>query len=124
MKSIHEWKELSLRLRRIKAEEAEIRREICESIIGNAEMVNGRVTIKSSQEGYAITAVQTLGYTVDIAVLGNIWEALSTQEQECIQMKPTLIQGKYKALPEESLLHEAIVTRMAMPTLKAENEGI
>ena len=124
MIDIHAWKELSLQLKRIKDKEADIRRTICEAIIAGKEMVKGRVTVKEHVQGYDVSATQTLGYTIDVAVLGTIWEGLSPAEKECVNMKPTLALAAYKLLPEESLLHEAIVTRMSMPVLKAELENI
>ena len=117
------WKALSLQLKKLKGEEADMRREICEEIIADTEMKNGRVTVKDHMDGYDIKAVQTLSYTLDVAVLGTIWKHLSECEQACVQMVPKLKLAPYKNLPEDSLLHEAIVTRLAMPVLTAEQVG-
>lgn len=124
MSKLLKWKELSLDLKDIKAEEAVLRRDLCEQIIAEAEMANGRVTITIHQDGYEVKATQTLSYTIDVAALGTIWDGLSQVEQDCVVMKPSLSLAAYKKLPEDSLLHEAIVSKLAMPTLKAELERI
>lgn len=123
MLDIHKWKELSTRLKQIKEEEADLRRAICEEIIAGAEMTNGRVTVKDYLDDYAVKAVQTLSYTIDVAALGTIWEGLSQAEQDAVVMKPSLSLAAYKKLPEDALLHEAVVSRLAMPTLSAELRG-
>jgi hypothetical protein len=123
MFDIHKWKELSLKLKRIKEEEADLRREICQVVIADAEMKNGRVTVKDYYDGMEVKATQTLSYTIDVAVLGTVWEHLSPEEQDAIVMKPSLSLAKYKKLPEDSLLHEAVISKLAMPTLLAEEYG-
>lgn len=120
MYDIDAWKKLSQKLKALKTQEAEIRRDICEQILADAEMTNGRVTVKDNYDGYAIKATQTLSYTIDVGVLGTVWEALSYAEKDCVVMKPSLSLAAYKQLPPDSLLHEAVVTRLAMPTLAAE----
>jgi hypothetical protein len=122
MFNIHDWKVKSQQLKKLKADEADMRREICEEIIAGAPMDNGRVTIKTHADGYAIKAVQTLSFSIDVAALGAIWEHLTPEEQDCVVMKPTLNLTKYKQLTGASLLHEAVVSRLAMPTLQAELE--
>lgn len=120
MLHVDKWKELSTRLRALKEEEADLRRDICAELIAQTEMVNGIATYKGNVEGYDVIAKQSLSFSLDIAVLDSIWDGLTQAEQDCVEMKPTLKIGPYKKLPEDALLHEAIVTRMAMPTLKAE----
>jgi len=123
MSIITEWKELSTKLKWLKTKEADLRRTVCKIVIGDTPMVNGRVTVKKQLEGFAVKAIQTLGYSVDKAALGVIWKELSPTEKACIKMVPELKIGEYKKLPEDSLLHEAIVTKHAMPTLEAEIQG-
>ena len=117
---VTEWLALSARLKQIKEEEAFLRRAICEIVIGDKGMVNGRVTVKDVIDGYDVKAVQALSYTIDVPALGTIWNDLSDAEQDCIKMKPTLELAKYRKMAEASLLHEAIVSKMAMPVLTAE----
>jgi hypothetical protein len=122
MADLHRWKHLQQELKKIKAEEADLRRELCAEIIGGTQMVNGRVTVKTHLDHYEVKAVQTLSYSIDQAALSAIWDELTPEEKACIKMKPELALGDYKKLPEDSLLHEAVVSRLAMPTLTAELE--
>ena len=117
---ITEWKALSAKLKELKEEEATLRRFICDAIIGDKGMVNGRVTVKDIIDGYDVKAVQALSYTIDVPALGTIWNDLSAIEQDCVKMKPTLELAKYRKIHETSLFHEAIVSKLAMPVLTAE----
>lgn len=117
MNVLETWKDLQVRLKALKEEEADTRRSLCSEIIADAPMKNGRTTVRSVMYGYPVKAVQTLSYSLDLAVLGNIWDSLSPVERAAVKMKPTLQEGKYKKLPEDSILHEAVVTRLGMPTL-------
>ena len=120
MLHVDKWKELATRLKSLKEEEANLRRDICAELIAQTEMVNGIATYKGNVEGYDVVAKQSLSFSIDVAALGTIWDELSQAEQDCVEMKPTLKIGPYKKLPEDALLHEAVVTKFAIPTLKAE----
>lgn len=119
MSQISEWSRLATQLKEIKAKEAELRRELCALIIAATPMKNGRVTVKQNLDGFACKAIQTLSFKVDQAVLANIWETLQPVEKQAIKFVPDLRLKEYKALPSDSLLHEAITTSLAMPTLEA-----
>jgi len=120
MLNIDKWKDMSVRLKKLKADEAELRRDICAELVDGIEMKKGIATYKGNVEGFDITAKQALGYSLDIAALGVIWDSLSDLEIACIKMEPKIVIGNYKKLPEDSLLHEAVISKMAMPTLLAE----
>lgn len=118
MNKIAKWKELASKLKSVKEEELQLRKEIAAEVIAHAEMVNGRVTVRETLEGYPCKAVQALNYRLDLGVLGSIWENLSEVEKAAVKMKPTLQTGPYKKLPEDSLLHEAVISTLATPTLE------
>jgi len=120
MLHIDKWKDMSIRLKQLKADEAELRRDICAELVDGIEMKKGIATYKGNVEGFDITAKQALGYSLDIAVLGVIWDELNALELECVKMEPKIVIGNYKKLPEDSILHEAVITKLAMPTLLAE----
>ena len=120
MLNIDKWKDMSVRLKKLKDDEAELRRDICAELVAGIEMKKGIATYKGNVEGFDITAKQALGYSLDIAALGVIWDSLSDLEIACIKMEPKIVIGNYKKLPEDSLLHEAVISKMAMPTLLAE----
>lgn len=118
MDRLSRWIKMSADLKLIKAQEADLRRELCAEIIADAQMKKGRCTVKSELEGRTVKAVQTLGYTIDEAALASIWEALSETDKTALKMKPTLKLAQYKKLSEYSLLHEAVISKLAMPTLE------
>lgn len=124
MESIAKWKEMSLRLKKLKQEESELRRELCDEILAGYEMSNGRLTVKDHLEGFEVKATQTLSYTIDVAILSTVYDALNPSEQACIKWEPKLKLAEYKKLPEDSLLNEAVITRLAMPTLTADPEAV
>ena len=123
MLNIAKWKELELSLKVLKSKEADMRRVICSYIINKKEMVKGRVTVKDRVEGYDVKATQTLNYSFDLAVLGTVWKELTQAEKDCVKMKPEIVLGDYKKLPDDSLLHEAVITKLGMPTLDVEEIG-
>ncbi len=116
MNKVEKWQDASKRLKDTKVEEADLRRELASETIGDTAMKNGRVTVSKSLAGYPVKAVQELGYSLDLSVLASIWDSLTPADKEAIKLKPNLQTGKYKKLPTDSLLHEAVITKMAMPT--------
>jgi len=122
MNDITKWKDTVVRLKALKKEETELRSSLTTLIIGKTPMENGRALVKSVLDGYPVKATQKLSYSLDLGALASIWDSLDVVDKEAIKMKPTLQEGKYKKLSETSLLHEAIVTRMAMPILEVGEE--
>ena len=114
------WAELQRKLKSLKEEEMNLRRELCVGIIADSPLENGRVTVKGQVGDLSYQASQVLGYTVDQATLSTIWGSLSPEEREAITYKPSLGLAKYRKLGEDSLLHEAVTARLAAPTLKVE----
>lgn len=119
MSKIADWFQLSQQLKSVKEKEAALRRELVEEIIAGRELVNGRLTVKETVDGFQCKAVQELSYNLDESVLGTVWNNLSQAEKAVIKLKPTLIVGAYKKLPSGLLIHEAVTTKLAMPTLEA-----
>ena len=124
MSDIAKWKHLATELKKLKVQEAELRRELCEIYLHDQPLENGRATAKLHDGHYAVKAVQTLGYTIDQGALSAIWDHLTDEEKSCIKLKPELILSNFKKLPATALLNEAVVSRLAMPTLTAELEEI
>ena len=116
------WYEISVLLKQTKEREAELRRELCKEFIGGSEMVNGRVTVKGNdhESNLSYKAVQALGYTIDKPVLSSLWPGMSNVERAVFKMEPKLQLRPYKMLPDSSIVHEAIVSKLAMPTLSIE----
>jgi len=118
MNKLEKWKELSTQLPILRKEEMELRVEISEDVIGSSPMENSTVTVRESVHGYPCKATQAMSFSLDLGVLATIWDALSPAEQRVVKMKPTLQTGPYKKLPEDSLLHEAVVSKLAAPKLE------
>lgn len=118
--NIEKWVEVSERLKILKEEEAQLRRDICAELIAGTAMDKGKAKVTSIMNNYKVVAVQSLSYSIDKTILRAIWADLTVVEKECIKTEPRVWETKYKNLGEHSLLHEAITSRLGMPTLKAE----
>jgi hypothetical protein len=118
MNKVEQWQDVAARLKALKTEEADLRRDLAAGVIGEIPMKNGRVTVRGTYEGIPVKAVQELGYTLDLAALASVWNDLSPEDKEAIKLKPTLQTGKYKKLEKDSLLHEAVITKLSMPTFE------
>ena len=116
------WHEMATLLKVTKDREAELRRELCDELIGGAPMDKGRVTVKGidSDSNLQFTAVQTLSHRVDTSILDTLWSSMTELDKNAVVYKPALALAAYKKLPLNSLLHEAVITTLAMPTLKVE----
>ena len=118
MNSLEKWNGMVSRAKALKKEEAEARLALCTDIISDTPMVNGTSTVRSVLYGYPVKAVQNLNYSIDLGALASVWHELSVDEKAVVKMVPTLQTGAYKKLPENSLLHEAVVSKLGMPTLE------
>ncbi len=95
-----------------------LRNQIVDIILQDAKMENGTVTLRTTVEGKAVKAVRKLSYRLDEAALSTIWNYLPESDKACIKLKPTLQAAKYKKLLHNSMLHEAVVSKLAAPTLE------
>lgn len=118
--NIKEWKVLQDKMKYYKDAEATARRILCEKYVKGVEMVKGVARVRDTEDGHKYKAEQKFTYSLDVEELRVIWDDLTEEEQACIVTKPSLWESPYKKLPEDSLLHQAIVTKLAMPTLEAE----
>ena len=118
MNKLETWHEMSVLLKRTKVREMELRKELCEELIGGEGMTNGRVTVKGHQGHLDYTAVQALSHRLDVAALDALYSSLSAHEKSVVIYKPSLALTEYKKLPDTSLLHEAVITTLSAPTLQ------
>lgn len=116
------WKQMDELLKETKKREAELRRELCEELTDGYELTNGRSTTKGYDEesNLDFTAVQSLSYTMDKVVLEAIWSDLTDVEQDAVVWKPELGLAKYRKISDDSLLQDAVISKLAMPTLKVQ----
>lgn len=119
MSIIKEWYDAQKKLKIYKEIEANLRREIVGKLVEPYEMVKGVVRNEDIIHGYKLKGEQKLSYKLDVDILREIWADLSKEEKECIKTKPVLWESGYKKLPKNSRLHEAVISKLAMPTLSA-----
>lgn len=125
MQKYFEWNTLAIKLKELKAKEAEIRRELCEKLF------NGRVggfKVKdhfTSDDGIDWEAVATskVKVTVDRELLNSIWNDLTEEEQAIFRWKPEVNKTDYikmkKADPKmKSIVWDVFKEGVAMPTLE------
>ena len=111
------WHDTKCKLAVFKAQELSLRKEVAEEILEGVPLTNGSATNRESEEGVIVKATQKLNFSLDLGELAAIWAELTPEEQAVIKMKPTLQLAKYKKLPEGSILHRAVTTKLAVPTL-------
>ncbi len=107
-------------LKKIKTDESNLRKSLAESILGVDQFIKGIRKTNRVEGGYTFAINQKMNYKLDEGILSALWKELSDEERACINYKPSLSIAAYKKLPEDSLLHEAITTKPAMPTIKSE----
>lgn len=120
MKTLLDWLDMSRELKRLKVVEMELRKELCDERINLAGMKNGRMTTKGAEGDCSYKIVTALGYKVDLGIYTALLNNLTEAEKACVRWKPELALAAYKKLPEDSLLHEAVISKMAAPVLTVE----
>lgn len=110
------WKELKDKIKKLKDKEERIRTEICDTLIKKDKRT------KYELKNMKITVAPTINYTVDkYKVLSLMARGkLSIEEKQAIDTKHTLSVGAYKKLPEDTVLNEAITSKLGLPTLEIE----
>ena len=116
---IEKWSKIKAFLTTAKEKEAQMRRDLCADILEGVPMDKGKARLKDVIQGYGVTAVQELSYSLDVDLVKEMWSDLSDAEKECVKTKVYLWDTGYKKLPADSLLHQAVTTRLAMPKLEA-----
>jgi hypothetical protein len=110
-----EWLALDQELKVLKAKEQMLRKELCE------ELFEGRVgefKVDVDTDIYEVRATSKVNRKIDEQVYFSISEELSKEEKDCIKFKPSLDVRKWRKLPEDCILNEAIVESPAMPVLE------
>lgn len=110
---VKEWLIISGRLKSIKEDEMELRKEICDHIL------DGKIKgAKSSTFGkYTMTATAKIGEKVDQDLLKVMWPELSKAEKACFKFKADLVSKEYKTLDAKSNVHRAVDSKPGAPTL-------
>ena len=115
-----EWHILDANLKRLKKEEADLRRKLCADLFEGRQ---GNFKAIEEHDGIKVTATSKTTTKLDVEAYNQIHGELTQEDKNCVEFKPTLKKRDYNKLSEDSLLHEAIVEKPAMPTLKVEYIG-
>lgn len=109
------WKSAKEELAVAKETEMTLRKEICDVILVNRP--KGATHFK--KYGMDLTATGKFSTPkIEKDLLTDILSKLSKTERSCIRYKPELVAKNYKMLPEESILHQAVISKDGTPDLK------
>jgi len=118
VEQLAKWEHMSQELKELKAKEMELRKEICKEFVNSIpSWQEGKIRVKTSVNPFNVKVEQGLNYKLNTQVLAQIWDDLSTEERECIKLKPVLIEPEYKTLDDSAILHEAVTTSLSAPVL-------
>lgn len=109
------WIKMSDDLKNLKEKEAKLRIELCE------EFLKGKVPpckAKQIVENIEIEAVRGVSHKVDESVVTQLFSEFSDEEKNVFKFKPDVKLKEYKKLSKNSIVHEAITVKPAMPTIK------
>lgn len=108
-----DWIEAKAELSLAKANEMKLRLTISDRVlVGHQKGVKHLIV-----EGLDVAATGKINTTLDPELVDSLWPDLNQDERDCIKRKPELVAAKYKTLPDDSLLHQAVTTKPGTPTL-------
>jgi len=119
---IMEWADVAAELKMLKAKEVDMRRPIAEELLEQATYSGARKSVSEAYPGFKVKAAQALSFKVDPEALQSIWDDLDTLEQCAIKWTPTLSMPLFNKISPDSVLHDVVTSKPAMPTLKVELE--
>lgn len=111
------WLALRQQLQKVKDEELMLRKEICVELFDGA---TGEFKAKRETKNLIVEATSKVTRSLDEEALRSISDNLNDEERECLKYKASLDTRKWRKLPDDSLLHEAVVEKPATPTLVVE----
>lgn len=112
---ILEFRALQIQLKKLKEQESNMRREICDGLLHRKRV--GTHTFKF--DDIIVKAVKKVTHSVDADKLQHYYENMSAQEKACFAYKPSFVSSEYKKLGEHSdVVDECITVKPAMPTLE------
>jgi len=111
------WAKISADLKKIKAEEAALRKKLCSELFNNR---TGEFKEVWEDDDIVVKGESKVTRNIDKVALLSMSSELTDEERECIKYTPELVLRPYRKLPEDSKLHEIITEKPAMPTLSLE----
>jgi hypothetical protein len=110
------WLELSNRLRKLKAEELKMRKELCEDIKGLSPPPYKNKFI--NENGFEIEVEFKVKHKLDKISINQLFKELTDADKNSLRYEPEIVMKEYRELPDSSLLHEAVTITPSAPTLK------
>ncbi len=116
-KKLREWQTAEDQLAIWKEKEADLRREVCETLFDNK---TGAFKVNLiDREVARVKATSKVNINMDRDGV-KILTHLTPEEEACIDRRPTLKKGGLKDLPNDSKLRNYLTTSPGMPTLEVE----
>jgi len=111
---VKKWIDLSAQLKSIKAEEAELRTEIAESILEGKKKGTATGTVGN----YTLKATGKINRNLDKDLLKVLWPDLSKEEKSAVKFSPSIVESEYKKLKATSKLNRCIEEKPGLPGLE------
>ncbi|MES0340711.1 MAG: hypothetical protein ABUK08_00185 [Candidatus Humimicrobiaceae bacterium] len=110
------WLEISKRLKKLKAEELKMRKQLCEEIKGVSPPPYKNKFI--NENGFEIEVEFKVKHKLDKISVNQLFKDLTDKDKNSLRYEPEIVMSNYKELPDSSLLHEAVTITPSAPTLK------
>ena len=115
MSKFLEWKKMSEQLKALKAAEMKARKELAAEILfGMAPPCKKR----TEMDGIDVQFEIGVSHSIDKAAFESVYDELDPLDKTAIKHEPKLKLREYKAIPKNSLLHEAVVVKPSAPVIK------
>ncbi|MCP4552490.1 MAG: hypothetical protein GY834_10725 [Bacteroidetes bacterium] len=112
----HEWRRVAETLKRAKADEMRLRKEIVADILKGA-VAPASKTILIDQ--HKVKASSKVTYSLDESLINMIFKEFTDGEKNALKFKPDLRLREYKKLTDSRLLiHDTVTIKPAAPTLE------
>lgn len=112
-KVLEEYGVIKRALADLKKQEGEMRIKILESLFNTDEVG----TVNAVVGNYAVKGAFKNNYKLSQVDVEERWDAMTREEQDCINHKPTLVMKVYNATELTPVLDDCITVSPAMPTL-------
>lgn len=122
---IKKWEFVKGRLSTAKAEESELRREICE------EIINGRAgkaltiekTVKKDFDDFIAVAKSNTTWKINAEEWEKTFDDFSEAEKKCVVDKPAISKTNLNKVDDDSKVYDALFEVPATPTLEVKHKA-
>ena len=108
---------MSAQLKKLKADEMKLRKELCAHFLKNKHVGTHNFT----EGNYQVKVVKKNTTSVDPDEIAGLFESFSPAEKDCVAFKPSLIAKEYSSLDpdDRETLDMCLVVKPAAPTFSA-----